>query len=212
MAADTSMLNADNVGIGKGRPGGYAVVAPAGTDPAQFADVKKTLPELLKTVTSAKSLGYISEDGLEWSTDTSSNSVPDWSATTIAEELSEYSESLAVTFLESRDSVLATVFGDGNVSTASGITTVRHNADFTGPHLFVFDSVISATRVKRSIVPCGRIFERDSLTQNSSDPVGYSPTIKAMPSPAFDGDVYRDYIYDSTATMAAPEGGDPVAD
>lgn len=211
MAAEDSMLNADNVGIAKGRPGGYAVVAPAGTDPAQFADMKKTLPDILKTVASAKSLGYISEDGLEWSTDTSDNSVKDWGGDTVAKEISEFGESLSVTFLESRESVLKTVYGDANVSTSGGTTTVKHNASFTQPHVFVFDSVISATKVKRTIVPVGRIFERDSLTQNSSDPMGYAPTITAMPSAAFEGDVCRDYIFDTTATQAAPEGGMPAA-
>ena len=207
------MLNADNVGIAKGRPGGYAAVAPAGTDPAQFADVKKTLPEILKTVTSAKSLGYISEDGVEWNTDTSDNSIKDWGGDTVAKELSEYGENLSVTFLESRESVLMTVYGDDNVSASAGVEIVRHNARFTQPHLFVFDSVISATKVKRTIVPVGRIFERDSLTQNSSDPMGYAPTITAMPSAAFDGDVCRDYIYDTAAAQAATEGGTPaVAD
>ena len=210
MAAE-SMLDAGNVGIGKGRPGGYAVVAPAGTDPAKFADASKTLKEVLAEVTSDKSLGYISEDGVTNSTDTSSDSVKDWGGTVVTEENNEYSESVQVTFLETRESVLKAVFGDANVTVAKGVTTVRHNADFTAPHLFAFDCVISDTKVKRTVIPAGRIFERDDLTQNSSDPIGYTPTIKAMPSAAMDGDVMRDYIYDAAAATQSADGGKAAA-
>ena len=37
-----SMLDTSNLGIAKGREGGYACVAPAGTDPTPFLDMKKT--------------------------------------------------------------------------------------------------------------------------------------------------------------------------
>ena len=65
--------------------------------------------------------------------------------------------------------------------------------------MYVFDNIISSTKVKRSIVPEGRIFERDDLSQNNSDLLGYAPTIKAMSSDVYDGDAYRDFIYDSAA-------------
>ena len=60
-----TMLDASNVGIAKGREGGYACVAPAGTDPTTFIDMTKTLAELCKAPSAVlKSLGYISEDGV----------------------------------------------------------------------------------------------------------------------------------------------------
>ena len=104
-------------------------------------------------------------------------------------------------FLESRDTVLKVVYGEDNVSTASGTTTIRHNQRFTGSHLYVFDSVVSATKVKRTVIPNGVITERDDMEMNSSDLAGYSPTIKCLPSEAFDGDCMREYIYD-TATVS----------
>lgn len=200
MAAE-KIQDAGNIGVAKGRPGGYAVVAPAGTDLSALEDVTKTLKEIIDggQVPGAKSLGYISQDGLTWSTDTDSEDTPDWGGNVIDSTMSSYSESAKVTFLESRDSVLKTVYGDDNVTAAKGITTVRHNANFTKPHVYVFDNIISSTKVKRSIVPEDRIFERDDLSQNNSDLLGYAPTIKAMSSDVYDGDAYRDFIYDSAA-------------
>ena len=207
--------DANNIGVAKGRPGGYAVVAPAGTDLAKFKDVAKTLKELIAEMAASgvKSLGYISSDGITWSTDVDSEDNNDWGGDVIDSTMNSYSESAKVTFLETRDSVLKTVYGDGNVTTENGVTEVRHNSNFTAPHAFVFDNIISPTKVKRCIVPLGRIFERDDLTQNNSDLLGYSPTIKAMACDAYDGDTYREYIYDfAAATQASADEGKPVAD
>ena len=56
-----TMLDTSNIGIGKGREGGYACVAPAGTDPTAYIDMTKTLDELCKESASVlKSLGYVS--------------------------------------------------------------------------------------------------------------------------------------------------------
>ena len=192
-----TMLDASNVGIAKGREGGYACVAPAGTDPTTYIDMTKTLAELCKQTSSAlKSLGYISEDGVTVTTDTDTDDKTDWSGVTIVSPLTSYSESVQATFLESRDSVLKTVYGDANVTANEG--TVRHNKNFTAAHMFVFDCVVSDTKVKRIVIPNGVISERDDMEMNNSDLAGYTPTIKCLPSTFFDGDCMREYIYDTT--------------
>ena len=178
---DESIQDVNNIGVGKGRPGGYALVAPAGTDLTAVEDMTKTLGEIAKGATGFMSLGYISEDGVTFSTDTDSDEKADWGGNVIDASLSKYAESAAVKFLESRDSVLKTVYGDANVSTSGATTTVRHNANFTAPHVYVFDAVVSQTKVVRTIIPLGRIFERDDMERNNSDLAGYSPTIKCMP-------------------------------
>lgn len=199
-----SIQDTSNLGVAKGRPGGYGMVCPAGTDVSTLKDVSKTIKDLLGTVSGAASLGYISEDGVTFSTDTDTNDNGEWGGKVVDSSLSSYAESAQVTFLESRESVLKTVFGDGNVTVDGATTEVRHNEGFTDPHVFVFDAVISSTNVKRSIIPLGRIFERDDVTENSSDMMGYTPTIKCMPYEGYDGDTYRDYIYD-TAKAASPK-------
>lgn len=201
MAAD-EILDVGNVGVAKGRFGGYAAWAPVGTSLDKLADMTKTIADLVgDTTIKAVSLGYISEDGVEFSTDTSVDDKPDWGGTVVSSNMTSYSESAKVTFLESRDSVLKAVYGQGNVSTdeKKHVTTVRHNAKFTDPGIYIFDAVIGDSLVLRSIIPLGRIFERDSRTQNNSDLLGYTPTIKCMPCAAMDGDTYRDYLYDASA-------------
>lgn len=195
----------NNLGVGKGRPGGYGATAPAGFDLAQLEDVTKTLDELMKANTQLESLGYIGEDGLTFTTDTDTNDITEWGGNIVSSELSSYGESVQVPFLESRAAVLKTVYGEVNVTTEGAITTVRHNNRFTEPRVFVFDSVISSTKVRRSIIPLGRIFERDDLSLNNSDVVSYTPTIKCMPYAGYDGDAYRDFIYDAAYVAPLPE-------
>lgn len=195
-----SMLDTSNLGIGKGREGGYACIAPAGTDPADYIDVSKTLADLCKTNTALKSLGYISEDGVTVSADIDTDDVSDWAGSVIASPMSSYGESVEVTFLESRDAVLKAIYGEGNVTASAGTTTVRHNTKFNGSHLFIFDAVVSDTKVKRIVIPNGVIVERDDVEMNNSDLTGYKPTIKCLPSTFFEGDLMREYIYDTTYT------------
>lgn len=196
-----SMLDTFNLGIGKGREGGYACIAPAGTDPTGFIDVSKTLADLCGTPSSVlKSLGYISEDGVTVSADIDTDDVSDWGGSVIASPMSSYGESVEVTFLESRDTVLKAIYGEDNVTTSAGTTTVRHNTKFNGSHLFIFDAVVSDTKVKRIVIPNGIIVERDDMEMNNSDLMGYKPTIKCLPSTFFEGDLMREYIYDTTYT------------
>lgn len=197
-----TMQDTSNLGVGKGREGGYACVAPAGTDPTAYEDMTKTLAELCASDTNLKSLGYIGEDGITITTDTDTDDMTDWGGSTVASPMTSYSESVQVPFLESRESVLKTVFGDDNVTTnAKGVTVVRHNKNFTGAHVFVFDSIVSDTKVKRTIIPVGTINERDDVQYNNSDLVNYTPTIKALAASVYDGDSIREFIYD-TATGA----------
>ena len=165
--------------------------------------MKKTLAELCQSQTTLKSLGYISEDGITIAADTDTDDISDWSGAIVASPMSSFGETIEVSFLETRDSVLKSVYGDANVTTDNkGTTTVRHNKNFTASHLYIFDCVVSDTKVKRVVVPNGVIVERDDMEMNNSDLAAYSPTIKCLPSDAFDGDTMREYIYDTTTVAA----------
>ena len=218
MADNVNMFDSANLGIGKGRPGGYAVVAEFGAPLEDFLDMKKTLAEIVAdTKNKAASLGYVDEDGVTVSTSTDSDDKQEWGGGTVGSPITSYTETVQVGFLESRDSVLKTVYGDDNVSTDGGVTTVRHNQNFGRPHLFAFDSVVSDTKVKRTIVPQGTINERDDVTYNNSDLVGYKPTIKCLQYGPWEGDTIRELIYDTTTGETqevtknqGADAGDPV--
>ena len=199
------IFNKDKLGIAKGRPGGYAAVFPVGTALDTLKDMTKTIKELLAdTKLGGDSLGYISEDGVEFETSTDTEDKADWGGDVVVTSVSSYSETATVTLLESRASVLKVCYGEDNVkeSTDGATTEVVHNKNFNAPHIYVFDAVISETLVKRTIIPLGCIYERDTVTQNNADLMGYKPTIKCSP---FDdsGDTYSELFYDTEKASAA---------
>lgn len=200
-----AMLDASTVGVAKGRPGGYAAVFPLGTPLPTLKDVSKTLEELVAEVPGADSLGYISEHGVTIPTDSSAEDRRDWGGNVIKSELTEFATSVSVTFLESRDSVLKTVYGDDNVSTEAGVRETRVNQRFTGGHAFLFEHVIGDAMVRRTVVENGSIAERDDLAMNSSDLLGYAPTIKCIAVEGRDPMVFLDFMAGSDVPVQSVE-------
>lgn len=184
------------VGVARGNKGnasGYAWVGKT-TD---------SLPTDAKTAigSSFKSLGYIDEDGVVNATETDSEDRKDWSGEVIKSEQTSYSETYQVGFLESRASVLETVYGTDNVTDdGAGNVTVKHNGSFTEERAYVFESLITPTLIMRTVIPRGVINERDDVNQNSSDLITYKPTIKALPDK--EGNTSYTYYYDSSAAAA----------
>lgn len=193
--SETPMFDKDSVGVAKGRPGGYAAVFPEGTDISVLADPSKTLKEIIGQYHGA-SLGYISEDGVTFTTDTDSEGHNDWGGSEVARDLTSYADSAQMTFIQSSVAVLKTIYGDDNVTESGPTVTVRHNRNFTDPHVYVFDSVISSTKVLRNVIPIGQAFEREDVSYNSSDLLGYTPTITCVPYND-DGDTHTTAIYDT---------------
>lgn len=190
--------DAANVGVAKGNnqnAGGYAWVAPYGTELP--TDATSDIPEAFE------SLGYISEDGLTNSTEIETEDRYDWAGDLVKTSQGEYSETYQVSFLESRASVLKTVFGDDNVTDdGRGSITVKHNGNFMEERSYVFESLITSTLIKRTVIPRGVISERDDVVENSSDLVAYTPTIKALACDA-EGNTAFVYYYDSAKAGAA---------
>lgn len=206
--SETPMFDKDSVGVAKGRPGGYAAVFPAGTDISNLADPSKTLKELVGQYHGA-SLGYISEDGVTFTTDTDSEGHNDWGGSEVARDLTSYADSAQMTFIQSSVAVLKTIYGDDNVTESGATVTIRHNRNFTDPHVYVFDSVISSTKVLRNVIPIGQAFERDDVSYNSSDLLGYTPTITCVPYND-NGDTHTTAIYDTVkaAQVSVQHDGD----
>ena len=105
-------------------------------------------------------------------------------------------------FLESRESVLKAVYGDANVtSDGAGGIAVKHNGAFTEERAYIFESLVTATLIKRTVIPRGSIQERDDVSENSEDLLSYTPTIKALPDA--DGNTSYVYYYDAAKAAAA---------
>lgn len=191
--------DATNVGAAKGNTsnaGGYAWFAPVGSELP--TDAISEIPEVFQ------SLGYISEDGLTNTTDTDTESRTDWGGETIKSDVTSFTETYQASFLESRESVLKAVYGDDNVeSDGNGSIAVKHNARFTAEHVYIFESLITDTLIKRTVIPRGSITERDDLTENPSDLLAYTPTITALADEY--GNASYVYYYDSAKATSGKE-------
>ena len=197
LASTEQALDASNVGVAKGNSknaGGYAWVGTA-EDVSLPKDAKSEIG------TGFKSLGYISEDGITATTDTDSEDYTDWGGNVIKSALTSFSESYQVSFLESRESVLKVVYGEANVENdEAGCITVKHNGHFTEERSYVFESLVTDTLIKRTVIPRGSILERDDVAENASDLLAYTPTIKALPDS--NGNTSYTYYYDSAKAGA----------
>ena len=139
------MFDAENVGIGKGNPNGYAWVAPKGTKLP--ADAKEAIPD------GFVSLGYVNDEGVVNSTEADSSDIKDWAGRVIKKVQNSFSETYQVGFLEGRTSVLKTYYGDENVEDdGKGSVTVRHNGAFTEERSFVIETLLTETVIKRTAV------------------------------------------------------------
>ena len=183
--------DATNVGAAKGNTlnaGGYAWVAPVGSELP--TDAISNIPDVFQ------SLGYISEDGLTNSTDADTESRTDWGGETIKSDVTSFTETYQAGFLESRESVLKAVYGDDNVEAdGNGSISVKHNARFTTERAYIFESLITDTLIKRTVIPRGSTTERDDVSENPSDLLVYTPTITALADDS--GNTSYVYYYDS---------------
>lgn len=181
-------MNTAELGVAKGNPGGYAWVAPTGADVP--VDATTAIGE------DFADLGYITEDGVTNTTEQDTEDHADWSGTVVATSTGAFTETYEVTFMQSSEDVLKVIYGDDNVSTGEdGTISVAHNGSFDDRRAFVFESLITTTRIMRTVIPCGVLSERGDVVQNSSELLGFEATIKALPDD--DGNTSYTYIYDS---------------
>lgn len=190
------MFSAENIGIGKGNPDGYAWVAPKGTKLP--VDAKEAIDEAFK------SLGYITDEGVTNSTEADSSDIKDWAGRVVKKIQNSFSENYQVGFYEARVTVLKTYYGDANVDDdGKGTITVRHNGAFTEERCFVLETLLTDTVIKRTVIPRGCIYERDDVEHSSESAVTFKGTITALPDAQ--GNTSYDYYY-NTATGETTQG------
>ena len=91
-----------------------------------------------------------------------------------------------------------TVTGEGDQKTIA----VKHNGKDGPLLLLVFEFAMTNNRVKRIVVPQGKMGELDDVEYTDGDPITYTPTINALPDA--DGNTAYEYIaYVASTTPAA---------
>lgn len=165
--------NTNYVTAGKPKVTGGALRAPLGS--TLPTDSKSTLDPAFKAQ------GYVGDGGLKQKPDIKVDKTRAWGGQVVHVSQTEYGETYSLTLICSRDKdVLATVYGDGNVTDGTdGALVVRHTGDERNGSVWVFD--MKAGKGRRIVVPNGKISDIGDITYADKDVIGYALTIDALP-------------------------------
>ena len=182
------MSNAANVTTGKRRVDGGIYFAPAGT----------TLPTDATTAlaTAFKNLGYVSEDGVTNSLSKETTEIKEWGGAVVDNVQTGYTDTFSLTFIESMNvDTLKAIYGNSNVSESSGAITVTVNASEAPAGVYVIDMIMKGNKLKRIVIPNGKVSELGDIVYKADEAVGYDVTIAA----SLDANGYTHYEYISAA-------------
>ena len=185
-------MNAANVTTGKRRTAGGIYRAAAGT----------TLPTDATTSLAAafKEIGYISEDGVTNSISKTTNEIKEWGGDTVDSEVSEQTDQFTFKSIESMNvDTLKAVFGDTNVTESTGAITILVKAGAFGEGVWVIDVAQKGGRLKRIVIPDGKITALGDIVYNGSEAVGYDITLSAFYDSTICG-THKEYISAATST------------
>ena len=178
--------NAKNVSVGKPLASGAIFVAPSGT----------TAPTDAKTALAAtfNCVGYISEDGVTNTIKTDSKPVKAWGGDAVLSSQTSREETFKFKMIEANEVSLEQAFGKGNVSkdSVSGAITVKHNGKEHGVYVYVVEIVLSSSKVKRVVVPNGKVIELGDVVYKDDEAIGYEVTLSAAPDSS--GNTAYEYI------------------
>lgn len=189
-----SKPNAQNVSVGKphGEDGLYA----GGMWWAKVGEATVPTDATTALDTKFKNGGYLSDDGVTNSIETDSSDINAFGGDRVLTVNTSRSESFQFGMIETTEDTLALVYGPDNVTTAGeGDTktiTVKHNGKPFPEIIMVFEFAMTGDRVKRIVVPVGKMGELDDVEYTDEDAITYTPTINAMPDA--DGNTAYEYI------------------
>ena len=185
--------NANNVSVGKPKPGGSAFIAAAGTTPPVNA-----VSELSEDF---KGLGYISDDGVKNNGERSVNKIKAWGGDVVASVQTEKTDTFTVTFIESlNDNVMKMVYGKDNVSgsLAEGMTVLANSSELD-EWVMVIDMVLAGgTVVKRLVIPKAKVDSVSEITYEDENVIGYKCKITALPDAS--GNTHYEYFKSAEST------------
>lgn len=139
-------------------------------------------------------LGYVSEDGVTNADSRTSEDIKAWGGDIVQSSQTEKTDTFQLTLIQSINlDVLKAIYGAENVSgtLATGIV-VKSNAKELPAASWVIDMILNGDTLKRIVIPRGKISELGEVVYNDTDPIGYQPTINALPDTA--GNTHYEYI------------------
>lgn len=183
------MANASNVSVGKPLAAGGIFSAP----------LSATTPDdATSALTGFVDLGYVSDSGLVNSISNDTTDINAWGGDRVLTVRTSRSESFMWTFIETNADVLAEVYGQANVTEVGTAISVVHNSKDMPNRQYVFEIALTGDRVKRIVVPNGKITEVGDVTYVDGEPIGYEVTLSALPDA--DGNTAYEYIASTVVT------------
>lgn len=161
---------AGNVTTGKHRVDGGIYIAPAGT----------TLPTDASTALASAftNVGYISQDGITNTMSRTVQEIKEWNGDVVDSETTEFSNQWKIKFIESLNvNVLKMIFGEDNVTQANGKIAVNVNSQELEEHVFAIDMAVKGGKLKRIVIPRGKITALGDIVYKATDAVAYDSTL-----------------------------------
>lgn len=178
-------MNTANVTTGKRRVDGGIYRAPIGT----------TLPTDASTSLAAafKNIGYVAEDGVTNAISRDTKDIKEWGGDTVDSVLIGQNDTFKFKSIEALNvDLLKTVFGDSNVSESSGAITINVKATESENAVYVIDMVMKNNRLKRIVIPSGKITTIGDIVYKADEAVAYELTITATLDS--NGNTHYEYI------------------
>lgn len=163
-----------NVTTGKRRVDGGVYFAVAGT--AAPTDATTTLAAAFKP------LGYVSVDGVTNSLSKETSEIKEWGGDVVDTVLTGQTDTFSLKFIESFNvDTLKCIYGTNNVtgSASTGAISVTVNAADAPSGVYVIDMILRGGRMKRIVIPNGKITELGDIVYKADEAVGYDCTIAA---------------------------------
>jgi hypothetical protein len=175
-----------NVSAGKPKVGGAIFVAPS-TETLP-TDATTALPESFVCV------GYISDDGVNNKIEMKNNDIQAWGGDTVLNAQESRAETYEFTMIETNEASLKQAFGEENVTVdgVTKVTTVKHNGLERKAYVYVVEMIMTGNRVKRTVIPNGKVTDIGEIKYVDKEPIGYDTTITALPDAS--GNTAYDYI------------------
>ena len=168
-------LTADNVVVGIT---GRVYVAP--TTAAAPTDSTSVLPA------DYVDLGFVSADGVNFSTDRSTSQIRAWQdATLVREVVTEATVTYSFTLLETTEAVIEAYFGNAIVGGKVSLNPTSTG----GKKSFVID-IVDGEKGIRHFVPSGEILTIEAQSITNGDVLGYGITITAYQSAGRSVDIF----------------------
>ena len=140
--------------------------------------------------------GYVGEDGLSMTTNRTTEKIRAWGGDTVRVVQSEHDVTFSWTYLETTAVTAADVYGEDNVTSDTGLTSIKLNSDPLPHKTWVFEMKDGDKRV-RVVVPDGQITEIGDTQFVHTAATAHQVTLEAYPDES--GSKAYIYILDETA-------------